>query len=84
MKRWVRQGKRNIGIIDDSNTQSYGMLIPVCYLEIYDHPEEMVEYYSNLICNSEMMMDLLRDIYYNYEVGGDVDKKIETLLGDLL
>lgn len=83
MKRWIGQG-RAIGFIDNSDTQSNGMLIPICYLETYDHSEEMVEYYANLIRNAEPMMDLLRDIYYNYEVGGDVDKKIELLLGDLL
>ena len=83
MKRMIRYG-RVVGFIDDSDTQSNGMLIPVCYLETYDHPEEMVEYYANLIRNAEPMMDLLKDIYYNYEVGGDVDKKIEKLLGDLL
>lgn len=29
-------------------------------------------------------IDLLKDIYYNYEVSNEVDMKIEKLLGDLL
>lgn len=75
MNQWIVQD-RAIGIVDNSNTQSNEMLIPICYLETYDHSEEMVEYYSNLICNAEPMLDLLRDIYYNYEVGYTVDEKI--------
>ena len=34
--------------------------------------------------DNQKYIDLLRDIYYNYEVGVDLDKKIEKLLGDLL
>lgn len=76
---WGREG-RAIGIVDQSDTQSYGMVIPACYLEEYDFPKEIVQYHATLFLNAEYMYLLLKDIVQNYETNEYIDNQINIIL----
>lgn len=36
---WIALKNGNVGIFDHSETQSYGMVTHICYVEEYDHPD---------------------------------------------
>lgn len=76
---WGREG-RAIGIVDQSDTQSYGMVTAACWLEEYNFPKEMVEYHATLFLNAEYMYLLLKDIVQNYETSEHIDNQINTIL----
>ena len=76
---WGREG-RVIGIVDQSDTQAYGMVIPACYLEDYDFPKDVTEYHAALFLNAEYMYLLLKDIVQNYETNEYIDNQINIIL----
>lgn len=82
MNKWARNGVV-VGIVDDSYTQSYGMLHPVCYLEDYGFPPEVVENHAQLFINAEKMYLLIQELYLDGHCKTSGDILIEKLLGDM-
>ena len=83
MSKWRRDG-RTIGIVDESDTQSNGMLQPGCYLETYDFLPEVVDHYGKLMLNAEGMYRLLQKLYFGNYCRAEVDKMIEDTIGELI
>lgn len=83
MSKWRRDG-RTIGIVDESDTQTNGMLQPVCYLETYDFRPEVVDHYGKLMLNAEGMYKLLQELYFGNHCSAEVDRMIVNTLRDLI
>ena len=58
-----------IGVIDDSDTQSYGMINAICYVDRLDLPEWKDN--ANLLSQSKNMYRLLEEC--SYVLGGTYD-----------
>jgi len=60
---WKYNAKtREIGVVDTSDTQSYGMMLVVAYIDEYDHPEYTAN--AHLIAASPELyeaLDMLMD-----------------------
>jgi hypothetical protein len=71
----VRLG--TVGIVDTSDTQSFGMMLEICHLDQYDFSENWV-YNAHLIAAAPKMYDLLKRLTNN----DNCKKDIIHLLGE--
>lgn len=54
-----------VGVIDNSDTQSFGMMIEVAYIDMYNFGEEEGEANANLIAAAPDMYEMLEFISAN-------------------
>ena len=81
---WKILGEK-VGVVDKSDTQSYGMLNQICFIDKFDFPNEWT-YNAHLIASAPDMYRMLDDIrilagwgYTCSEVAEELELKIEEI-----
>ena len=77
---WSLFNGKDVGVIDTSDTQSYGMVNVVVYIELYDFPKEEVNANAHLIAAAPEIYSMLVQLQTEGGLGIARHRQIDRLL----
>lgn len=69
-----------VGVVDESDIQSHGMMQEVAYLDMYNFGEQEGKANAQLIACAPDMYEMLESTLFNEDLSDEYYNKIESLL----